>query len=162
MDSAFVRLFEVRGPPKVTRLSKRLKEDERWTTALSEIGADFGTPQENGRMRYRLSVHIRTLLGNIGNKDRVRELHCWYGNPEDISKLELRVKAIEDCLADKTSGPDTQEIVEILGDKAAYKEKYCVFMTTGFRYTRSFATLNSFRMGRLNYVQSQEKADGYR
>ena len=56
-------------------------------------------------------------------KDRAKEMHCWYGNPEDIPPLELRVKAIEDWLADKPTEADTQDIRELLGDKAAYKEK---------------------------------------
>ena len=67
--------------------------------------------------------NIRTLLGNIGKKDRAEELHCWYGNPENIPRLETRVKAIEDWLAGNPSGADTQEIFEVLGETTAYKEK---------------------------------------
>ena len=72
---------------------------------------------------WKMVPNIRTMIGNIGARARVQELHCWIGNPADIPKLKLRVKAITDWLDDRTEEPDTQALVATLGDKDAYKEK---------------------------------------
>ena len=120
--------FASRDLTRVEEIGRRLRENPTDSPTLEEKLHDQYYQMDLGT--WHTIPNIRTLLGNIGKKDRAKEMHCWYGNPENIPGLETRVQAIEHWLADKPSGPDAQEIRETLGDKAAYKEK--VWLTRCF------------------------------
>ena len=72
---------------------------------------------------WKILPNIRAMIRNIAAKNRVAEVHCWIGNPEDVPPLRLRVKAIRDWFDGKTEEPDTRAIAATLGDPNAYKEK---------------------------------------
>lgn len=72
---------------------------------------------------WKIIPNIRAMIRNVAAKDRVAEVHCWIGNPENIPALRLRVKALRNWLDGKAEEADTLEITTTLGSPDAYREK---------------------------------------
>jgi len=67
--------------------------------------------------------NIRTMVRNIGAKDKVVDLTCWLGNPDDIPGLRRRVEAIGDWVSGRPADAENTDVAEVLGERDAYKEK---------------------------------------
>ena len=98
--------YASRDLARVQEIDERLKKDPSEEPTLEEKLHDQYYQMDLGT--WHTIPNIRTLLGNIGRKERAQELHCWIGNPENIPKLEVRVKAIEDWLAGRQATPNTR------------------------------------------------------